>query len=191
MAFFNADDLKVRLRQVSPLGRTALAAAAAERANPVYEKHWVGDHITQVREAIDWAWSQVAGAPPDPARVAVLDDAVQDQVTYFGEEEISILVSAAGASLYTLQTLDADADKSVLAALRTLAAVLHVAQLAAQLSETVDDVDAKDEELTWQERALQLVTDEPGPWTPEMFRALGNHPPAWWVAYEAGSHHLI
>ena len=190
MASYDPDALELRLAQLSPLALTAVAAACAERVNPVYEKYWVGDHVREVREAIDYAWECCAGAAPDPVRAQHLEDFVRDQVEFLNEEGITILASSATVSLRVLETLNPKADQK-LGAQRACGSSLYVAQMAADLSGTVNEETAEDEEVTWQDRAINLVRTGQGPWTPQLFRELGPDPPNWWRAYDAGPEHLI
>jgi len=189
MAKYDPSALKVRLAPLPPLALIALTAACAERANPVYEKYWVGDHLREVREAIDVAWALLAGTTPDPARLKKLDSIVRDHVEFLNEEGITILASSATVSLRVLECIIAKEDQK-LSAKRAIGSTLYVAQLAAKFSKTMDEAIATDEEVTWHNRAIDLVEKGPGPWNSDSFRQLGDDPPKWWQAYEAGSQHI-
>lgn len=189
MAKHDPNALKARLAPLPPLSLIALAAACAERANPVYDKYWVGDHLPEVREAIEEAWALCAGTTPDPARLKKLESLVRDHAEFLNEQGITILASSATVSLRVLECMIGREDEK-LSARRAIGSTLYVAQLAAKFSETTHEATATDEEVTWHNRAIDLVEKGQGPWDAEMFRQLGDDPPKWWQAYEAGSRHI-
>jgi hypothetical protein len=190
MAKYDPNALKTRLAPLQPLALVALTAACAERANPVYENYWVGDHLREVREAIDVAWTLCAGTAPDPIRLKKLVSFVRDHVEFLNEEGITILASSAAVSLRVLECMIAKEDQK-LSARRAVGSALYVAQLAAKFSKTMDEETATEEEVTWHNRAIDLVDKGVGPWDAEVFRRLGDDdPPKWWRAYEAGSQHI-
>ena len=62
--------------------------------------------------------------------------------------------------------------------------------MAAKLSETIDEDAAEEEEVEWQEKAIELAFKHQGPFDAAMFQALAPHPPKWWDASVAGPEHL-
>lgn len=187
---YDPEQLKVRLASLPPLALTAIACATAERVNPVYEKYWVGSHLVEVRQAIDLGWQVCAGATPQPGLRERMAEFIEDLVEYLYEEGITILAEAAAVSLAVLETLQPDVEAKKEAAERALGSSLYVVQLAAHVSKAISEDVASDEELTWQDLALNLVARTRGPWTREDFRSLGADPPAWWIAYDGASKHL-
>src|SRR5215216_7182904 len=113
MAKYDPNALKARLAPLPPLALIALAAACAERANPVYEKYWVGDHLAEVREAIDLAWEYCAGTTPDLARLKRLEEFVRDHVEFLNEEGITILASSVTVSLRVLECFNAQGGQKL------------------------------------------------------------------------------
>ena len=152
-------------------------------------KYWVGDHLHEVRAAIDVAWEYCAGATPDPARPQRLEGPVRDHVEFLNEEGITILASSVTVCLRVLESLSDHADQK-LSAKRACGSSLYVAQLAAKFSKTMDEETATDEEVTWQNRAIDLVQRGQVTFSGQMFRQLSDDPPKWWLAYEAGPTHI-
>lgn len=183
--------LKARLVPLPPVALTAIASATAERVYPVYQRFWVGDFVAEVRDAIDLGWTVCAGLNPQSGQHQRLAVAIEDHVDYLNEEDITILAQAAAASLRILETLDPAVDIARQGAHRALSGSIYVAQLAAKVSKAISKEAATDEELRWQELALTFAAQGQGPWTPEAFRSLAPHPPAWWDAYERSPNHLI
>jgi len=189
LAKYDPNALKLRLAALPPSALIALTVACAERVNPVYEKYWVGDHLREVRETIGVGWANCAGKAPDPAQLQRLEELVRDHVEFLNEEGITILASSVTVSLRLLESFHAQEDQK-LAARRAIGSSLYVAQLAASFSKALDEETATDEEVTWHNRAIDLVENGQGPWTADMFRQLADDPPKWWLAYDAGPQHI-
>jgi len=64
----------------------APTTASAERVNPVYETYSVGDHIDEVKEAIDLGCESCAGRSIDATRLQHAEKFVRDQLEWLHEE---------------------------------------------------------------------------------------------------------
>jgi len=190
MAFYDPEELQLRLAPLEPSSLVALAAASAERVNPVYETYWAGDHIDEVKEAIELGWQSCAGKTLDATRLQHVAKFVRDHLDWLHEEGIGILASSVTVCLRVLEALNPNKDEAVQGVIRAFGSSLQVVKIAAKLAK-VDKTAAQDEELSWQDRAITLVSGSPGPWDASMFRQLGAAPPHWWTAYASGSEHLV
>jgi len=194
MKYAGMDVYGARLRRLPPRLRTALAAACAERIVRIYQEHGVGRPAEEVAQAIEFGWLQAtrADADVDIRRRAMLRAAVREQFDVLSEEGISILATTVGVALRVLESIDEDAEASVLAAARAFEHELYVAKLAERLSHRPSfryPKLAEPEELEWHEDVLKRAEGWSGPCEREMFSGLGAAPPRWWEAYHAGAHH--
>lgn len=183
------DTMKQRLQGANRFARSALAAECADRVQQVHERMWSGDYTPEVKRSIEIVRAFSQGTVVDQTEVASCAAELQNMVTYYFEEGISIVAETVTVCLRALHSIQPDEQEALLAAARALATARAVANLAEAEVRAVQPAVRKEgsavaEEEDWQLKAVQVVQTWKGVAAAEMFEPLNDKPPKWLVEWE-------